>query len=82
MGMDQAEIEVLKQDARAMARGGPGIGVTYYLEVKNVDAFARRLKRKRIKPLLPPKTQFYGLRECQVVDPDGYRLVFYTRVTP
>jgi uncharacterized glyoxalase superfamily protein PhnB len=80
LGMDQAEIEQLKQDARQFARGAPGVGVAYYLEVANVDSFARRLKRKRLKPLLPPKTQFYGLRDCQVADPDGYRLVFYTRV--
>jgi len=80
LGMDQAEIEQLKQDARQFARGAPGVGVAYYLEVGNVDTFARRLKRKRIKPLLPPKTQFYGLRDCHVADPDGYRLVFYTRV--
>jgi uncharacterized glyoxalase superfamily protein PhnB len=81
-GMDQEEIDVLKQDARAFARGTPGTGVGCYLEVPNVDAFARRLKKRRVKPLLPPKTQFYGLRELQIVDPDGYRLVFYTRVPP
>ncbi|MBL9079993.1 MAG: VOC family protein [Planctomycetes bacterium] len=80
LGMDPAEIEVLKQDARQFARGTPGVGVTYYVAVRNVDAFARRLKKQRLKPLLPPKTQFYGLRDCHVVDPDGYRLVFYTRV--
>jgi uncharacterized glyoxalase superfamily protein PhnB len=79
LGMDAAEIEVLKQDARQFARGAPGVGVTYYLEVRDVDAFVRRLKQRRVKPLLPPKTQFYGLRDCQVVDPDGYRLVFYSR---
>lgn len=78
LGMDQAEIEVLKQDARAFARGGPGVGVSYYLRVADVDRFARRLKARRVKPLLPPKTQFYGLRDLQLVDLDGYRLVFYT----
>lgn len=81
-GMDQAEIEVLKQDARAFARGAPGTGVSYYVEVKDVDAFARKLKKRRVKPLLPPKTQFYGLRELQLTDLDGYRLVFYTPTEP
>ncbi len=81
-GMDQAEIEVLKQDARAFARGGPGTGVSYYVKVKDVDAFARRLKKRRVKPLLPPKTQFYGIRDVQVTDLDGYRLVFYTPAAP
>ncbi len=81
-GMDHAEIEQLKQDARAFARGALGVGVSYFVQVADVDAFARRLKKKRHKPLLPPKTQFYGLRECHVVDPDGYRLVFFTPVGP
>jgi uncharacterized glyoxalase superfamily protein PhnB len=79
-GMSQEEIEVLKQDARAFARGAPGTGVSYYVRVKDVDAFARRLKKRRVKPLLPPKTQFYGLRDLHVVDLDGYRLVFYSPV--
>ncbi|MBX3462994.1 MAG: VOC family protein [Planctomycetes bacterium] len=80
MGMDPAAIEQLKQDARLFARGTPGVGVAYYVEVPDVDAFARRLKRRRVRPLLPPKSQFYGLRDCHVVDPDGYRLVFYSRL--
>lgn len=81
-GMDQEEIEVLKQDARAFARGGQGVGVSYYVKVKNVDAFAKKLKKRRLKPLLPPKTQFYGIRDLTVVDLDGYRLVFYTPAAP
>lgn len=79
-GMDQGEIELLKQDARALARGALGVGVSYYVQVKNVDAFARRLKKKRLRPLLPPKTQVYGVRDCHLTDLDGYRLVFYTPV--
>lgn len=79
-GMGQEEIEVLKQDARAFARGGPGVGVSYYVQVKDVDAFARRLKKRRVKPLLPPKTQFYGIRDLQLTDLDGYRIVFYMPV--
>jgi len=79
-GMGPEEIDLLKQDARAIARGALGVGITYYLQVKNVDAFARRLKKKRVRTLTSPKTQVYGLRDCQVGDLDGYRLVFYTRV--
>lgn len=81
-GMDQEEIEVLKQDARAFARGGPGVGVSYYVKVKDVDAFARKLKQRRLKPLLPPKTQFYGIRDLTVTDQDGYRIVFYAPASP
>ena len=77
-GMDPVEIELLKQDARAFARGTPGIGCACYLLVPDVDAFAKKLKKKRVKLLTPPKTQFYGIRDCQVADHDGYRLVFYS----
>ena len=48
-----------------------GVGACYFVQVPDVDRFARRLKKRRFKPLLPPKTQFYGLRECHVADPDG-----------
>jgi uncharacterized glyoxalase superfamily protein PhnB len=81
-GMDQQEIELIKQDARALARGTPGTGASYYVMVKDVDAFARKLKKRRVKPLLPPKTQFYGIRDLQVTDLDGYRLVFYAPAAP
>jgi hypothetical protein len=30
--------------------------------------------------LTQPKTQFYGLRDYMVEDPDGYQLSFYTPV--
>ncbi len=81
-GMDQIEIELVKQDARAMVRGSPGVGVSYYVQVKDVDAFARKLKKRRLKPLLPPKTQFYGIRDLHVTDLDGYRLVFVSPAAP
>lgn len=78
MGLDQHEIEVVKQDARAIARGTVGVGVVYYLQVADVDRFAAKMRKRRVKLLLPPKTQFYGVRECALVDHDGYRLVFYS----
>lgn len=78
-GMDAAEVELLKRDAKAFARGGAGTGVLIYLQVADVDAFCKRVRRKTVKPLTKVKTQFYGIRDFQVEDPDGYRLVFYTR---
>lgn len=77
MGLDAQELEVVKQDARALARGTVGIGVAVYLQVADVDRFAAKMKKRRVKLLLPPKTQFYGARECALNDLDGYRLVFY-----
>jgi uncharacterized glyoxalase superfamily protein PhnB len=82
MGLGQDEIEVVKQDARLIARGAVGVGVACYLQVADVDRFAAKMKKRRVKLLLPPKTQFYGARECSLLDPDGYRLVFYAVAAP
>ncbi|MCU0863331.1 MAG: VOC family protein [Planctomycetes bacterium] len=82
MGLDADELDLVKQDARAMARGALGIGVSYYVLVADVDRFAAKMKKRRVKLLLGPKTQFYGARECALVDLDGYRLVFYSPAAP
>jgi len=58
-----------------------GIGLMTYLQVDDVDAFQLKIAGKDVAPLMPPKTQFYGIREMHVDDPDGYRLVFYHPVT-
>lgn len=81
-GFDHEDIELLKQDARAFARGTPGAGVVYHVQVKNVDALARRLKQKRVRLLTTPKSRGSHRREVQVADLDGYRLVFFTPDAP
>lgn len=80
LGLDHDEIELLKSDAKNLARGKAGLGVHYFVRVDDVDALHRRLKRKRVKPLTAPRTRQYGWREFQVEDLDGYRLVFYAEV--
>lgn len=77
LGLDHEEIELLKSDAKNLARGKGGLGVHYFLRVDDVDAFHRKLRRKRVKPLTEPRTRHHGWREFQVEDLDGYRLVFY-----
>lgn len=79
-GFDHDEIELLKQDARAFARGSVGAGAAYYLQVADVDVYAARLRRKRVRLLTQPKSQFYGIRDFQVADQEGYRLVFFSPV--
>jgi len=81
-GLDHEEIELLKNDAKNLARGKAGLGVHCFVHVEDVDAMFRRLKRKRVKSLTAPRTRPYGWREFQVEDLDGYRLVFYSAATP
>ena len=55
-----------------------GVGVNLYFTVPDIDAYAAQLGKQGIKPDLPPTSQFYGLRDAVVTDPDGYTLTFYT----
>jgi len=57
-----------------------GVGCNLYLHVSDVDAYAGKLGKNGVKTDLPPTTQFYGLRDIVVTDPDGYVLTFYTPV--
>ncbi len=66
--------------AEAFRDSAAGVGVTVYVCVPDVDDYDRRLRERGVSPLREPRTQFYGIREIVVVDPDGYRLVFYSPV--
>jgi len=56
----------------------PGAGISMYLMVDDVDAYHDRVKGNGAAPAYEPKTQFYGIRDFPVSDPDGYSLVFYS----
>lgn len=66
--------------AEAFAKHPSGVGVQVYVEVEDVDAFHARVQSAGLEPATDPTTQFYGIRDFGVDDPDGYGLVFYTPV--
>ena len=66
--------------ATDFAKGTHGAGVNLYWSVPDVDAYTAELKQRGVTPVLPPTSQFYGLRDIVVVDPDGYTLTFYTPI--
>jgi catechol 2,3-dioxygenase-like lactoylglutathione lyase family enzyme len=57
-----------------------GIGMMTYVVVPDVDAYHAGLTRKGVKAECRPTTQFYGIRDFSIQDPDGYRLFFYSPV--
>lgn len=57
-----------------------GAGVNLFVMVPDIDAYAAKIAAKGVVIALPPTTQFYGLRDSVVVDPDGFTLTFYTPV--
>ena len=61
--------------------GGRALGATgtMYIEIAGVDALHDRLK-PTVPIVMPLVTQFYGMREFAIEDPDGYVVTFAERV--
>jgi uncharacterized glyoxalase superfamily protein PhnB len=58
----------------------PGVGVIVYVTAENVDEYHKRVRSKGVKPITEPTTEFYGIRDFLVEDPDGYQLMFFQAV--
>ena len=70
-----------RRQAEEFRKHKNGVGVTLYLMVPDVDEFRDELRERDVQVAGEPKTQFYGIRELPVTDPDGYQLTFFTPVT-
>ena len=69
-------METLEREFRG---NRPGVGVVIYVQVPDVDAYHRQVTGRGVNAS-PPTSQFYGLREFGVQDPQGYRYLFYTPI--
>ena len=56
-----------------------GGGNTMFIEIEGIDAFHDAIK-DRVTIILPIVTQWYGMREFAIEDPDGYVITFAERV--
>ena len=79
-------VEIFFNDAAAATKEYPafagrpiGSTGTMFIEMQGVDAFHDRLKGS-VKVVMPLVTQFYGMREFAIEDPDGYIITFAERV--
>lgn len=79
-GGDPGSAQYMKTLAEEFQKNQPGVGIVTYVQVPDVDRYHASLVSKGVKNLPQPKTQFYGLRDFCVQDPDGYRLLFYTPI--
>ena len=80
-------VEIFFNDAASAIKeypafGGKPLGATgtMYIEVEGVDALHDRLKAASVPIVMPLVTQFYGMREFAIEDPDGYAITFAQRV--
>jgi lactoylglutathione lyase len=79
-------VEIFLNDRSTVTKESPqmaglsfGGGNTMFIEVEGVDALHERI-RSRVKVIMPLVTQWYGVREFAIEDPDGYVITFAERV--
>jgi len=80
-------VEIFFNDRAAAAKdnpalaGGPigGRQNSLFIEVEGIDALHDRIK-PRVTIVMPIVTQWYGMREFAIEDPDGYMIIFAERV--
>ncbi len=79
-GGDAAAEKRFRQMAEDLAKNKSGVGVGIYVQVPDVDAYHAQLVKKGVVPTTAPKSQFYGIREFTLHDPDGFQFMFYTAI--
>jgi uncharacterized glyoxalase superfamily protein PhnB len=71
--------KAIEADFPGATRRHAGGTATLFFIVTDVDALHEKVAAQT-KIMMPLKTQFYGMREFAVEDPDGHILVFAERV--
>ena len=77
---ESSELELWRGLARDFRDNKHGVGIQVYVQVPDVDAFHDQVIARGAEVLRGPKTQFYGLRDFALTDPDGYLLIVHTPV--
>jgi len=80
-------VEIFFNDHAAAAKDNPAFAAvpvggkqhSMFIEVEGVDALHDRVK-PRATIVMPLVTQWYGMREFAIEDPDGYMIIFAERV--
>ena len=72
---DRAHLGKESPQMSGLASGG---GNTMFIEVEGVDELHDRIK-DRVAIVMPIVTQWYGMREFALTDPDGYVITFAQR---
>ncbi|NDJ78589.1 MAG: hypothetical protein GYB65_20255 [Chloroflexi bacterium] len=81
MGREGRSVWLLRADiSRHESRHAPG--VTFYLNVEDVDRLYNHLVERDIKTETRPQNQWYGLRDFIVLDPDGFCWAINQSIAP
>jgi catechol 2,3-dioxygenase-like lactoylglutathione lyase family enzyme len=74
------DIKAAEQDYPQAAQMPAGGTAAMFFVITGVDAYHAQVA-PRANVILPLKTQFYGMREFAVTDPDGHIITFAERVS-
>ena len=47
-----------------------------YIKLQGIDGLAAKVEEAGVKLAIPMHTEFYGMKEFAVHDPDGYLIIF------
>lgn len=81
VAQDKAEKTVFKKesDLEVEQADYKGAGIFVHISVDDVDEFFQSLLVKHMRPSSEPRDWPWGRREFVLRDPDGYKLVFFTK---
>jgi catechol 2,3-dioxygenase-like lactoylglutathione lyase family enzyme len=81
-------VQIFFNEAEAAVREYPPLGgrpigatATMFIEVAAIEDLWTALQAK-VSVVLPLRTQWYGMKEFAIADPDGYLITFAERVEP
>src|SRR5262249_2118072 len=77
---DPAAEKRFREMAADLAKNKSGVGVGIYVMVPDIDAYHAELVKKGVAIHTPPKSQFYGIRDISLSDPDGFLFMFYSAI--
>lgn len=72
--------QAVEKDVPGVASRGPGGTATLFFAIGGVDDFHAAVA-PGTRVVMPLTTQFYGMREFAIEDPDGHLLTFAERVS-
>ncbi|MDE2867721.1 MAG: VOC family protein [Chloroflexota bacterium] len=75
-----ADVLLVPDGAESADRKGVGVSLSFLVGDMSVDAMAEKLVGLGVELDEGPVTRAWNTREIVVVDPDGYRLVFFEAV--
>jgi uncharacterized glyoxalase superfamily protein PhnB len=74
-----ADLLLFPDREQALAQAVKGVGVALNFSIGDVDQLAERARLHGANIIEGPVNRPWNIRELVILDPDGYRLVFYGR---